>query len=498
MPSLTYPITDLNPARSPAARQRATAVLVAHALVLVAAAAYFQARLWGGASVAGQAEAASMALLLLCAWSILSWKMATGSIFDPYGLFLLAAIPFHAGYSLLWLLGEADPVVLSAGVSQQVLGQTLLFVNGSLGMLHLGALMARAWTDRIPAARPASDRVQDADLRLVGWVLLSLVAVPLVLEFRGYLDAVFVGGYKDLFLQRQNPGSASAGGTLVDLITPFFIPGVMFLLAGSRKSRIGRWVATGSLLLYSAVYLYIGFRAYALIPIVVLAWAWHHCIRPLPLRTLGLAGLAFFLIVAPLVRTFRGLSGAERLSPEAILQAYGTVENPVLRLIGELGSSVFTISYTSQLVPSVRPHEWGLGYLRAALNALPVIDIPNAYGDSGVWLAWEIRPEWAAGGFAYGYSFIAEAYLNFGFLGGPLFLLALGIALVLLSRWAAETRNPARIAFVASFLPLLLFFVRGESVNLARPILWYSLIPFAAVHLLRRYRSRIGLPGAGE
>src|SRR6185436_901462 len=47
----------------------------------------------------------SLALLLLFAWSLISWKLAGGSLFSPYALFLTSAYLFNAGQAFLEVFG---------------------------------------------------------------------------------------------------------------------------------------------------------------------------------------------------------------------------------------------------------------------------------------------------------------------------------------------------------------------------------------------------------
>ncbi len=295
------------------------------------------------------------------------------------------------------------------------------------------------------------------------------------------------GGYKALF---EGGGVTGAGGTLLGLARSFFLPGLFFVLAGSKGRLLGQGVTGLLILAYASVYLALGYRAYALFPLIAYAWVWHRCIRPLPLVPLaGIAG-ALLMVVAPLVRQVRNLGGSDRFSMTTLVEAYTSIENPVLALLNEMGGTVFTVAYTLELVPAARPFEWGMGYVRAFLNAIPILDLPTDYPVAGEWLAWAVKPEWAANGFGFGYSFIAEAFLNGGWFGAPLVLLGLGAAIVGVARWAERSGDAARIACVASFLPAFLFFARGEALSLARPILWYALLPYLAVLLLRRLAER--------
>lgn len=472
----------------------AALVLAAHAVVTAVFIGGILVASWFAPGHEALMTPLSGLLLGLCVWMIVSWKLAGAEFLDPYGLFMVAAMPFHAGFALMRLLGLEWPMLLLARVSDAAVSQTLLLVMACFLALHLGALIARVWPAGAPGPERAGPRrsVGDPDLVLVGAVLLAVSAIPMFLQLRGLVAVAFQGGYLEIFLLKQESGGAGGGlGALLNLISPFFLPGCMFVIAGSGDRTFVRWMAVVLLLVYSAVYLFVGFRAFALLPLVSLVWVWHHRVRRLPVGLLGSLGVAGLLLVGPVIRAFRSLSGSDRLSLTAIESAIQARETPFVDFISELGGSMFTVTFTTELVPSARDFEWGLTYARTALHAVPIVNIPNEFGYAGDWLAWELRPDWAEQGFGYGYSFIAEAYLNFGWLGAPILVILLGIVLARLGMWALRTNDPVRVAFVASFLPLLIFSVRGESLALARPVLWYALIPMGVVHLLRHLRVRL-------
>ena len=474
----------------PQPSQYGSLVLMGHAVVvalLVMAAFYFVVF---PASPEALLTPFSVLLLALFVWMAWSWKVVQGSLFNLYGLFMLAAMPFHGGFSFLRIFGQAEEQIgLLGDFTPRALYGTMALVIFGFAFMHLGALAANVASRRREVKPVATSGFESWNAYMIGWLMLAVSAGPVLLDFKEAILIVLSGGYKGLFEQAAIDGDA--GNTLMGLLASFFLPGVMFLLAGSRDRWIGQAVAAGAILCYAMSYLFLGHRAYAIIPLIVFAWLWHRCIRPLPMFAFATAGISMFLFVAPIIRHVRNLSGADRFSPTVLIDAYTSVENPVLGLIGELGGSMLTITYTMEAVPSMRPFEWGMDYLRAFLNAIPIIDLPEVYGASGTWLAWTFKPFWAANGFGFGYSFIAEAFLNFGWLGAPLFLAFFGFTVVKLLQWVDGSGDPARLAFLASFMPAFLFTVRGEWVDFTRPMLWYALVPFVTVIVLREVQRRL-------
>jgi hypothetical protein len=106
-----------------------------------------------------------------------------------------------------------------------------------------------------------------------------------------------------------------------------------------------------------------------------------------------------------------------------------------------------------------------------------------------------VDPFTAKEGGGLGFSFIADAFLNFGALGVPLVALLMGYGIVRLCRWA--DRSSARLAVVATFMPYLLFTARSEIVLLPRALLWYGFGPYALYCVVRRAIEESGRTRSG-
>ena len=458
-----------------------------HLVVVLGLAATYIGAAARGLSVEQGLPLVGTLLLALSVWLLISWWLSEGSLLNPYGLFLVGSLPFHVGYAFLRAIGQESMVWLQGTVTEVQILQTLTFVTGCYAALHLGALGVAAFRS---GATPGLVTGEATRVYHVGWLFLAISIVPMLLRIKGNVDVVMSGGYSSLFEGGGRDPSSGAEG-LIALISDFYLPGVMFLMAGSRGRRFGQVVALGGLMLYSGSYLFMGFRAFSLIPIAAAVWLWHRTVRTLPVLPVALTGGGLFLIVAPLIRRVRDMSGVDRLSFDVLWEAYAGADNPVLALVAELAGSVLTISFTSELVPDVRPFEMGYGYLRSLANAIPIWEAPDVYGYAGSWLAWHVTPQLAVGGFGLGFSFMAEAYLNFGWMGGVAVVGVIGLGIVAVQKWAEHSGDPARFAFIGAFLPILIFFARGESLSVTRPILWYALIPYLAVVVLRTMDGRL-------
>ncbi len=434
-------------------------------------------------------------LLLLFAWSIGSWRALSGFWFDPYSSFLAAAFVFNAGQAFLEVFGLNPLGLLDDQFAVETNVKSLLLV--SLGMLafHLGGLLAIRPT---PAGQrtetsPGPDTPTVRDVRLVGWGLLILSFPAAVLLFRDAVQVVLTSGYGGLY-DRDLPARASAAG---DVLATFLVPAALFLLSGSRGYRPGVIVASLVLLTYAPCQLFLGGRYVAIMPLVAAAWVWHVRIRPLPRLPL-LAVMTFLVVIVfPLIETIRNVTGEERLSAETLRNAFSAIDNPAVRSIGEMGGTLVTVAHTLEIVPAMQDHDFGLTYFYAVLTLMPNfawdLHPTIAHGIPDIWLIRLVDPRRAAQGGSLGFSFIAEAYLCFGWPGTPWILALVGFGFAWLVRWAEDPRGlvAARVAMAASFASFFTFFARAEAALVIRPLVWYALLPYLMVFLAARLRRYV-------
>ncbi len=429
---------------------------------------------------------ASVLLLIAFAWSLWSWKRLTASIFDPYSLFLIGAFLFNAGAAFLYVFGlnNTGVMILDFSFSPAITLQTLLLVFLGLGSFHLGALIvASGYTGKLFPGPIALDEESPSaeEVRFVGWALLIISAVPTALQLKQAISVVLSSGYFALY--QQNHAVGLEAGT--QFLGSFLVPGALVLLAGSKRSRAGRLTSMGVIFLYAAIQLFLGSRYRAIGPLIGYVWLWHYVIRPIPRWVLIGASLFVGVVVFPVIAATRDTSGADRLSIQTLVNAFYGVNNPFVAILTETGGTMITIAHTLGLVPQTTQYAYGSSYFFAGTTLFPnlfwSIHPAIAHGLSSDWLVWQVDPDFASRGGGYGYSFIAEAYLNFGWIGAPLFLGLVGYLFAKLAFWACRAGSPVKMAVVASFIGVVFLWVRGESISVVRPLVWYALLPYLLV-----------------
>jgi oligosaccharide repeat unit polymerase len=426
--------------------------------------------------------------------SLITWRAATGSVFDLYGLFLISAYLFNGGQLFLEVFHLNEHGVLDGRFSAKTTLEAACLATMCLATLHLGALVGVVTARLKGATQPTTKKWVSEDVwtaSLVGWGLFWLSVVPMVYVMGQALSVALQSGYQGLYEGKAETG-LDAGPML---IANCLIPAIVFILSGSRSSRVTVNFAMGCMGAYFVTLMMMGLRGHAVTPLIASFWIYDRRVRRLPRAPLVSLGLLVLLVVFPLIRLTRDTSGSEKYSASHYLESYFSIDNPATSVVGEMGSTLATIAHTIELVPAKRPYDMGVGYLYDLLTILP-----NIFGDlhptvargiPSYWLIWEVNSYVAVRGGSLGYSFIAEAYLNFGWIGAPLVVFFFGLGFASLQLWADRSGGPLEAAAVACCMSSVLFFARAEATFIVRPLVWYTLIPY----LLARTISKLRVPG---
>lgn len=459
-------------------------------------------------------------ILGLVIWFFTSWRFLTNQAFHPYIIFLISAILFNAGQAILEVFHLNQYGLLKSHFSDETLVRTLFFTSISFSAFHLGALLSlgavniayafkqpqlsyiqskhrkinKRTTDQKP--QPSLEKYTGGRLEAdtpvdttkgsvtVGWALTSISFLPSIYVFLQSLKVVIASGYQGLYQGDQETSIAAAPTVLAT----FIIPAAMFLLAGSQSpnrppKKRTQMFAVVLMVLYILSNIVIGQRRNVATRLVAFTWLWHTWVRKIPASFILIGGL-LLTIIFPIIAATRNMVGTDRTSFFTVLTSLLGSKNPVFLTLNEMGGSMMTVAYTIELIPSTRPFQMGADYFYAFFTLVPnlfwKIHPTIARGLAGTWLTWQIDPEFASRGGGYGFSFIAEAFMNFGWVGGPITLGIIGFLFTLVTLWAVNSHSAARMAMIGTFTAFLPFYARSELALHVRALVWYAVIPYAA------------------
>lgn len=425
----------------------------------------------------------SLLFTMQMTWIIYSNYKYYKSLLNPFTLFVIALILFNGGQIIIQGFSFSH-INIYGGYRYDEILNSIYFISISIQMFNLGGGLTTKY-NKIKR----SSKIDFKDIRVVGWFFIIIAFVPYMITAKEAITIVFKGGYISLFEQDLRIGVSST----IDIIATFMIPGFLFLLAGSKNHRFGRYTSLFFLISNTLIQFFLGSRSSAIMPFIAYVWLWDSCVRRISRKHLILGTLVVFIAIFPLISVTRGYSGADKMSILSIFNVLASLDNPILLILSEMGNTFRPVFYSMILVPTSRPFDLGLSYIYSLIAIFP-----NLFWDlhptvsRGLLGSWVTR---AAYGSSYksgfGFSAIAEAYVNFGWFLGALFMGVLGYLLKKLIDWSNNGDVYSRKALIASFMSFGLFFARGESAGLTRYLFWYSVIPYISIYFFKDFKGGI-------
>jgi oligosaccharide repeat unit polymerase len=429
----------------------------------------------------------SWTIIIIGIWVFVSWYMLTNKLFDPYILFMGTTLLFHTGQVFISAFKWSDQLLLYGKFSDEILVVTLLIVIIGVVCMHLGAMLGRGTGQRKftnISYKFKHIKVHEKHIRLVGYALLMISIVPSSIMLRDSMTIVFSSGYFSVFQQEDKIGF----GATSYLLSAYLVPASILLLAGSEKRRGIITLSIMIISIYVASNYILGYRGDATMSLIAYAWIWHVWIRPIPTKYIVIVGISLLGLVFPLVKQIREQLGSQIITIGYLSDTFSSLDNPLLFTLSEMGSTLRIVSYTYELVPLVRDFDWGVGYYYAMFTIIPNLfwDIhPTiAYGRPSNWLIWTVEPEKAALGGGNGFSFLAEAYMNFSWYGVVIVPLIIGILLGRLVKKSELEMDPAKLALFACIMVFLPQYARGDASMLIRFLVWHCFLPYLCITFL--------------
>jgi len=193
----------------------------------------------------------------------------------------------------------------------------------------------------------------------------------------------------------------------------------------------------------------------------------------------------FVLVAIPTVRYLRDLGSFQEVSQEKISESLKVTE--AKEAILEIGGTNGIVAHVLKWVPAEDPFRYGQSYLWAATTALPNIGFQQGisrqkvdsfgtsaktslqHGNPSDWYIYKTNRWKYERGLGSGFSTIAEAYLNFGYLGIVLYFTALGYLLGKLDRVDLRM-HPKTLIFSGGLLWPIIKTVRNSFVVFVKPL----------------------------
>lgn len=441
-------------------------------------------------------------------WSILSWKSLRKEVISLYILYLILTYFFTFGQSLLILfdLVSENRDLLNRITSSQLINAQF-FTLLCLVSFHLGALMICKKPNHInnyiknntiqTKNNQFNLNIMQVAIKRVGIILLILSLPGFLYDTLNTLNTVVSEGYRALYGYDSGIVRASLITRIFEYTSSYFLPALICLLIAYRNNAMLRRLIFTLMVIKIFNGLYIGGRGGATILLLVVILIYHYSVRPINKRgaTLLTVTAYFFLSFLAIIAKLRGLSNR---SPQdyflAFIESFGK-ENLFFDTLSEIGWTMFPLSAVMAIIPDSFEYFYGKSYLYALTSIVPNLgfwDIHPAkvYAGGGQWLM-DTLDLYSGPGF----TLIADAYRNFGWLG---FFALIGFGALFGRIYSSVDKltiykRPDILCFVMIFANATLMSVRGDNLYIVRP-LFYEVLPiYILIRLtyIRMVNSRV-------
>lgn len=358
----------------------------------------------------------------LLIWSIVSWKRLTQKVICVELMFFLIGYIFVFGQSLLAPLSLVSPEKdLFFRVDPQIIPKAQIYTLLCMGFYHIGSIIGFKYQFENNNKYYDQEKMKRA-IKIVGYILFLISIIPFLIKIYTSISVVVRYGYLGIY--NFNPVNTGLNA-IFENIGQYFIPALICLLIAYVDSPYKRKIIMVLFSINILVTLFLGSRAGAVILIIVFICVYHYCIKPIKGKNILLYAIGGYILLSILavIGNTRELVGRDITAYiESFLNSFGK-DNLVLDSLSEMGSSMFPLIKTMELVPGIYPYRFGSTYLYAFTSVIPNIGIWDIHpamvnANLGDWLMKVLSMSYGPG-----YSLVAESYINFGSFGWVIFLL---------------------------------------------------------------------------
>ena len=237
-------------------------------------------------------------------------------------------------------------------------------------------------------------------------------------------------------------------------LSKFFIPSLFLLLYSYRNDKTRFKVIISSLVMICIMYLIRGSKGSGLTIIVGIVVFYSNFIKKISgvkiLKIIPL--LLIILFIIPLISNYRGSANKDLQSfSESISETINNSDNLFVNSISEMGGTMQAFIYTYKIVPSNYKFGYGKSYLSSFMMIIPSFIIgTSVFSENAALDTWLMKT--CNLSFGPGYSIVAEVYYNFGWYGGLLFSILLGLFFTKMFHLKSKNETKMELLKLLSFI----------------------------------------------
>lgn len=433
-------------------------------------------------------------------YAMMTWHWEKNDkIFSLYTIFFFFLLLFNYGDCIMWALGINQDRGLTVGklliygsnlyMSKKDLVDTKWYICLSMLTFHIGALFLvkrkSTYVARVDGialqANADKNKLDRSALYKAGCIVTAIVA-PVTIGLR--VSEVIIArqyGYGALYYSDMSTQSG-----YVQIIIYLFFPGLIALLIGSDFSK--RVVRTVVIIfgIYMVLGIASGDRGNWLYSLIILIWIFNQR-KParistvIKLMVIGVVGI-YLLQIVTLSRNYGGLGD---LSLESFTEALSLDNSPIVDAFFEMGGTMGIVTIFLKL-GAIYPYT--NTYLTAILGAVSSRSL-SFLGIDFVLIGDWLSQEYFDLNYGLGFTMIAEAYVNGGYIGGLIYMCILGAIIGKLLAMCRDSwdmqNNPVKAFISISSANLLMSLPRGAVYLVVKNFVYGVVIMLLLIYLLK-------------
>ena len=394
-------------------------------------------------------------------------------------IFLALTYLFHFGQSLITTLGFNDiyahrSVVAKTSLESYVTAE--LFSMTSIFFVGVGYLFINqpVW----PMLRKKQSEGREAtfsdeailEIRIVALLIFFITVIPMAYVDMGKILAVIAGDYLDTYAVYKS-GIAKYFYTIGQFARPAVTVLIFTYIKKPRKALVILVTST----LYYLIVMLSGDRGTGMIYLIANFFVYFKYVKALKVRYVLIGAVVCYLLMAFLsaISIFRYSEFSFSSFIDVFLRR--SHDGIVYSFLREFGSTMISLVYAVDYIPSYMPYAYGLTYVAGLLTVSPAI--PDAWAEAltpffSFVRAFPVEVQGSLGG-----SFLGELYYNFGWFGAA-FASLVGVLLGYADREMHPKKSPYVITVILVLLPVLLLWVRDFYCSLLFQTFWFSVALF--------------------
>jgi hypothetical protein len=374
-----------------------------------------------------------------------------GSFFNLFTFYYFVFYLFNLGQSIPYVFNlDVQGFSIYKFVTAEVILEAKIFTINCLNYLLLGAIISFKRIEKLEF-----DFKENVSIRIVGILLFIVSIIPTIDLFYRLYVSFSSFGYREAF---ESISGTTSWNKLSLFLSYFFIPAIFMLYISAKNKKI-KIIMSLVIITYALFYFSFGDRTYPIS--ILIAWIW--LLTSSRLNNLKAKDyfiyITFILVIVIAIPAIGTLRNNEEFSIASLLSYIIDYENfliPIVTTFSIMGYSLFPLTQTMLIVPTLQNYSYGLTYWHSLLTIFPNL-IGGVHPSAEIaglssWLMKFLNLSYGPG-----YSFPAEAWYNFGSFG-YLFMFFIGYVFNKILNG-----KKSRIGlFTSSVFSFLLLLVLGE------------------------------------